>query len=98
MNLYKYVQVTVDVDCEWDKSNPPIYRLFVNDQLLSERTWLWTDAFLQEIIQITVPAGVYTIQLEPVGNPQAQFKLDRPDLIEGPVRWLDKNNLMFEVV
>jgi hypothetical protein len=95
--MNKYVQMTVDVECEWENS-PPIYRLFVNNDMLAERTWIWSDFFLQEVIQLNAPGGVYTIRVEPVGSTTAKFKLGRPELVEGPVRWLDKNNLMFQIV
>ena len=47
----QFVQVLADVNCEWE-GLAPTYRLYVDDELFAERTWRWTDSYLEEIIQI----------------------------------------------
>jgi hypothetical protein len=59
----KFVQVLADVDCEWEGLNP-IYRVFVNDELFAERTWVWTDSYLEELLQIEAEPGDYNIRYE----------------------------------
>lgn len=56
----KFVRVHCDVDCEWHDATPR-YRIFVNGELFTERTWIWTDASLEEMLQIEAPPGMYNI-------------------------------------
>jgi hypothetical protein len=58
-----YVRVLADVDCEWEGLNP-IYRVYVNGELFAERTWLWTDCYLEEMLQIEAEPGDYTLRWE----------------------------------
>jgi hypothetical protein len=59
----QFVRVLCDVDCEWESFNP-IYRAYVNDELFAERTWRWTDMYLQEALQIEAEPGEYRIRFE----------------------------------
>jgi hypothetical protein len=52
----KFVRVVADVDCEWEGWNP-VYRVYVNDELFAERTWRWTDCYLEENLQIRSEPG-----------------------------------------
>jgi len=45
-------------------SQLPIYRLYVNDELMSERSWRWTDCYLVEELQISAEPGTYTLRYE----------------------------------
>jgi hypothetical protein len=68
----KSVQIQCDVYCKWD-GNDTRYRLYVNDELFTERTWRWPgkDYYLQELIVIEAPPGLYEIKyklLEPSGS------------------------------
>ena len=58
------MQVLCDVHCQWE-GLPPIYRVYVNNELFTERTWIWDDSYyLEEMLQISAPAGEYTITYE----------------------------------
>ena len=59
----QFVQVLCNIDCEWE-SFQPIYRTYVNDELFAERTWLWTQHYLEEMLQIDAEPGEYTIRYE----------------------------------
>jgi len=59
----KFVRVLADVNCEWEGLNP-IYRVYVNDELFAERTWLWPDCHLEEMLQIEAEPGEYQIRWE----------------------------------
>ena len=58
-----FVRVLADIDCEWEGLNP-IYRVYVDDELFAERTWLWADSYLEEMLQIEADPGEYTIRFE----------------------------------
>ena len=44
------VHITVDVYCNWE-ADPQGYRVYIDDDLLTERTYLWrnNEYFVQEI-------------------------------------------------
>lgn len=59
----KFVRVLADVDCIWEGLDP-IYRLYVNDELFTERTWKWSSSYLEENLQIEAEPGDYHIRFE----------------------------------
>jgi hypothetical protein len=59
----QFIRLLVDVHCEW-KDSTPIYRAYVNDELFAERTWIWTDMYLEECFQIEAEPGEYRIRYE----------------------------------
>ena len=60
----QYVRVVCNVACEWE-GLPPTYRVFINDELFTERTWIWKeDFYLREEIQIDAEPGDYSIRYE----------------------------------
>ena len=83
------VNLTVDVHCTrpaWALVSQngiykdSIYRIYVNGDLLTERTWAWDNNFIvrEEIWIYCNQHELYTIKLEPIlVNPaQATFLLD----------------------
>jgi hypothetical protein len=71
----KFVRVLADVYCEWEGLSP-IYRVYVNDELFTERTWIWTDCYLEEILQIEADPGEYTLRWELVPPCLANLAVD----------------------
>ena len=69
-----FVRVLCDVDCEWE-GLPPIYRVYVNDELFTERTWIWTNEYLEEMIPIEAEPGEYYIKHELVPPHLAKLKV-----------------------
>jgi hypothetical protein len=63
------VSITVDVMCKW-AVEPPAYRLYVNDELLTERTYIWdnSEQYVKEHIVVNLESGVHTLRLEPVAS------------------------------
>jgi hypothetical protein len=70
----QFVQVVCDVSCTWS-GTPPRYRAYVNDELFTERTWIWTHTYLEELFQIKAPVGKYTIKYELVDTESATLKV-----------------------
>jgi len=69
-----FVKVTCDVHCTWSK-HAPRYRAFVNNELFTERTWIWQDTFLEETFQILAPPGKYLIRYELVDGKRAALEV-----------------------
>lgn len=67
-------RVVCEVHCEWNQI-PPKYRLFVNDELFVERTYIWKDFYLDEDIPIEAPPGIYQIRYELLGDSGCSIKI-----------------------
>jgi hypothetical protein len=74
----QYVRVVCNIACKWE-GLPPIYRVYINDELFTERTWRWDDEFyLKEEIQIEAEPGEYSIRYELVPPNLAELLVTKP--------------------
>jgi hypothetical protein len=87
----KFVRVLADVDCEWEGLNP-VYRVYVNDEMFAERTWLWSNEYLEEMLQIEAFPGAYTIRFELVPPHLAQLTVKNLRVDYGPA--IVENNVL----
>jgi len=80
-----FVRVLCDVHCNWE-GLPPNYRVFVNDELFTERTWIWEDdaVYLEEMLQIEAEPGEYLIRHELVPPNLAQLRVENIRVDYGP--------------
>lgn len=78
-----FVKVLFDVHCEWT-GQAPDYRVYVNNELFTERTFNFTDAYLEEMLQIEAPAGKYTIRCELVPPAIANLRMENLRVDYGP--------------
>ena len=72
----KEVSITVDIYCDWAWAvTPPVYRLYVNDDLLTERTYIWNnrEQFIKEHILVNLCPGLHTLTIETVNDPCFKF-------------------------
>jgi len=88
-----YIRVEADVYCHWNEE-PPVYRVYVDDELFAERTFIWCGSYAVETIQLQVSAGKYAIKFEKLGRNSADFRVDNLRVVRGPGRiksnWLLK--------
>lgn len=57
---------------------PAIYRLYTNDDLITERTWIWdTNVYIDECFHINVLPGQHKITLHPHKTSNT-FTIDNP--------------------
>ena len=87
-----FVKAVFDLDCDWE-GLPPVYRVYVNDELFTERTWRWTEHYLEEILQIQAPPGRYRVRVESVGPNLARFRSANHRVEYGSGCWLDSEIL-----
>lgn len=79
----EYVRLICNVTCKWE-GLPPTYRVYVNDELFTERTWIWQDEiFLREEIQIEAEPGEYRIHYELVPPNLAELFVTKPSIEHG---------------
>jgi hypothetical protein len=89
----QYVRVVCNVACKWE-GLPPIYRVYVNDELFTERTWRWDDEYyLREEIQIEAEPGEYAIRYELVPPNLAKLIVGKPIINYGSAT-VDNNGLL----
>jgi hypothetical protein len=80
--MLKDINLSVEVHCnrpQWaivnpnSKYNDVKYRLYVSDDLITERNWVWdNNIFLNEIIWITTNTTINTVTIEPILYKQEQ--------------------------
>lgn len=88
----KFVRVLADVHCDWEGLDP-VYRVYVNDELFAERTWRWTDCYLEEILQIEAPPGKYLLRWELVPPHLAELTVQNVRVDYGPGNIKGNNTL-----
>lgn len=61
----KAIKVEFDLYCSWNDT-PPIYRIYCDDDLLTERTYFWRndENYIRENLVINVAAGHHKIRVE----------------------------------
>jgi len=84
------VQIEYTVDCEWN-TTPPIYRLYVNKELFTERTYIWPDRCLEEVIPLSAPAGDYVIEYQLIGD--GKLTVSNPRVNHGSAEFITHNTL-----
>ena len=88
--LDKFVKVICDVDCEWREISPR-YRVYVNDELFTERTWIWRQSYLEEMLQISAPPGLYYIRFELLNSEPSRLATCNMRVESGDARIVDGN-------
>ena len=63
------VTVTVDVYCTRNEGDP-VYRVYVDGDLLTERNWIWStyDTYICEHIEVDVEHGEHRLDVVDCGN------------------------------
>jgi len=87
-----FVKAVFDLDCDW-QGLPPAYRIYVEDELFAERTWRWTEEYIEEMLQILALPGRYQVKLEPLQPNLAHFHPSNHKIEYGPARWVDSTTL-----
>jgi hypothetical protein len=93
----KSVQVQCDVYCKWDGSDTR-YRLYVNDELFTERSWIWRgkEYYLEEVITIEALPGLYEIKYELLEPTQNKLGIKNMRVISGNAT-MHKNQTTLEI-
>jgi hypothetical protein len=91
----EFVLVLTDVNCEWS-GEPPRYRCYVNDELFTERTWIWTDNYLEEQLQVLAVPGEYVIRYELVNAENANLTANNYRITQGPASVDQNGNILIQ--
>lgn len=79
------VKIACKLDCRWEGLTPT-YRAWVNNELFTERSWIWTENYIEEIFQIKAIPGKYVIRFELVQPCLADLIFLEMRPLHGPVR------------
>ena len=90
-----FILASFDLHCEW-KNTPPAYRIYLNNELFTERTWEWRDAYLKNTLQIQGPSGEYKVRIEPVQPCDAKFWATNHAIEQGPAEWANQHRLIIK--
>ena len=86
----KCCRVEFDLFCEFD-GEPPRYRIYVGNELFTERTFKWpVNTYLTEILQIDAPPGQYKWRLESQSE-SAKFEIRNIRAVQGPIKLIDES-------
>ena len=83
-----FVKAHFDLHCDWE-GLPPSYRVYVNDELFAERTYIWTNEYLNEMLQISAPPGRYQVRVELIKPNLAKVSTENYTVSVGPGRWIE---------
>ena len=83
-----FIKALFDLHCEW-YDQAPSYRVYVNDELFSERTFIWKNEYLAEMLQIEAPAGIYSVRVEPIEKNLGKFTVKNHRVDYGPAQWIN---------
>ena len=80
-----HTKLEVDVYGHWS-DNPPIYRIYVDNEMLTERTFGWPSYqnYITEHIYCDLDTGVHTLSLENL-SADGRFELDKFTVDNTPV-------------
>lgn len=61
--------ITADVYASWGDKHPT-YRVYIDDNLLTERDFTWPghEAFMRENIIVHLPIGVHTLEIKQINQ------------------------------
>lgn len=69
--------ITADIFDVSEVRDVMIYRLYVDQDLITERSFIWdkTCQFIRENLILNLDEGLHTIRIEPVQSPAAKFQI-----------------------
>ena len=92
----QFVLVKADVSIIWDGAAPD-YRLYVGGELFADRTYIWQEQYLEELIQIYAPPGDYELHWELVPPATGEITVTNVRIDNGPVTACIVNNSVLRI-
>jgi len=83
MSLIKQAELTFQVHCYYS-GVPPRYRVYVDTDLMTERTFTWdtNEQYIEEHVIIDAPIGSHTLRIENVDPELGTFTIENM-LVDG---------------
>ena len=72
----QFIKAQIDIHCKHKGTESPSYRVFVNDELFTERTWIWGSGVgINEHVHVDLHIGQGKFRLEPVNCSNSNFTI-----------------------
>jgi hypothetical protein len=73
----KTVEIVADIYCTQKHDSNPFYRLYINDEMIIERTFIWNNVshYIEEHALVGVDPGEYRMHVESVYPNKASFEV-----------------------
>ena len=88
----QFVKALFDIDFEWEDT-PPAYRVYVNGELFGERTYIWHEQYLSEMLQILAVPGQYQVSVQHLNPESGTMKIWNQQIETGPARWINADTV-----
>ena len=64
--MLRYAELVFRIHCFYDQAVPPSYRIYVDDDLITERTFTWnpTTDYVEEHVAVEARLGSHTLRVE----------------------------------
>jgi hypothetical protein len=74
----KTVSISVDVWCNYDDFVKPAYRVYVDSDMLTERTFIWKSVsqFIREHIEVNLLPGTHYLTIENLSPEMASYRIE----------------------
>ncbi len=91
----KETEISLDVYCRWIVTTYA-YRIYVDDDLLTERTYVWNNnsQFVRENIVVYLDPGEHTIRIEPVNPLFKGFRYENVHINKQPTNIVNNRFLI----
>jgi len=93
--MIRHAELKFDVHCYYDGINPR-YRVYVDDDLITERTFVWDtkQQYVEETVILEAPSGTHRLRVENVDPALGTFAVENIKL-DGIA---PAGNTVFEIV
>lgn len=94
----KFIKLKFDLYCLWE-GIPPDYRIYVDGDLITERSFIWSSQdHLEEMLQLELASGLHKITLEQLEPCYAKFKIKNFRILQGPAEIIADQSNTFRVL
>ena len=90
------VVVRADVSVVW-QGEPPNYRVYVGNEMFTERTWIWQEQYLEEMLVVNAPPGKYNLRWELVPPAQGTIEVKNVRIEHGSDHAYIKKNSQLRI-
>jgi hypothetical protein len=76
------VVIKADVSIDW-QGDPPNYRIYIGSEMFTERTWIWQEQYLEELLVVHASPGKYNLRWELVPPAQGTIEVKNIRIVQG---------------
>jgi len=91
----KFIRILFDLKVErLNNQEKPGYRLYINDELFTERNWRWPQTcIVEELLQIKAVPGKYKVKIKKSYPTKVRFNISNMRVDLGDARIIEDNTI-----